>query len=1495
MRKALVELKEMRAKLKQAEAAKHEPIAIVGIGCRFPQADSPDAFWQLLTEGRDAIREVPNDRWSADKYYDPNPEAVGKIVTRDGGFLDHVDQFDAPFFGISPREAEGLDPQHRLLLEVSWEALERAGIVPEQLAKSKTGVFAGICSNDYATKLMNRPAEQIDAYVATGTAHSTATGRLSYLLGLQGPSIALDTACSSSSVAVHLAVNSLRQGECDMALAGGTHLILSPDYSINFSRARMLSPDGRCKTFDTAANGYVRGEGCGIVVLKRLSDAQRDGDSIVALIRGSAVNQDGRTNGLTAPNGLSQQAVIREALADAKLSASEVGYIEAHGTGTPLGDPIEVNALGAVFGATREHPLLVGAVKTNIGHLEATAGIAGLIKAALMVYHGEIPAHLHFNEPSPHIEWAEMSIEVPTEHKTWRDGQRVAGASSFGFSGTNAHIIVSAPPEIISETVDVPLHWLALSAKSDKALQALAQRYADFLRENPQTQLVDICHNAYHNRTHFEQRLAISGASHDEMAAQLEAFANADIDNPLFDAVVTGKEAATSAPSAFLFTGQGSQYVGMGRQLYEMQPVFRETLVHCAEILRPHLDRPLLDVLFQDTDGLLNQTAYTQPALFAIEYALVALWQSWGIRPDIVMGHSVGEYVAACVAGVFSLEDGLKLIAARARLMQALPSGGEMVSVLANEAQVTQSIAPYANQLSIAAINGLNSIVISGVGAAVQAVTADLKAQGVKTRSLRVSHAFHSPLMEPMLAQFKRVAQQVTYHKPTITFVSNLTGKVLEATSADYWTNHIRQPVRFAAGVATLNELGAKQWIEIGAKPTLLGMARGSATDGVTSLPSLRGGQTEDLRQMWDSLSRLYVQGIAVQPTLPAGRRIALPTYPFQRQRHWIDTPEQENKLVLGDVTELATNLAQSGRFSPEQLALIPDLLAAISAEYQKQQTTANLKQWLYKTTWQAAPIATKTPTTVDWLIVTNQQNELGEQLATELRRQGNNARLTDMAGFTSVSDSENILYLPSANSTNCVPEAALNNATDLLTLVQQLEGQANLWVVTQGQPLREADVAESPTQLPLWGMGAVISAEAPTLWGGLIDLPQSPETVDLATLVQTLTMPDGENQIVIRQGSRYVARLAAADAPSGQGGAFSAENAYLITGGLGGLGLQAAQQLATQISGCHLILMGRSRPSLEAQKTIAKLEQQGAHVYVVQADVSNAEDVTRVFAGADRPIGGIIHAAGVLDDASLHNQNRARFERVFAPKVLGSWHLHQHSQHQPLAFFVCYSSASVLLGTPGQANYSAANAFMDGLARYRRALGLPMLSINWGAWAEVGMAAEKTGIPQFSPAQGGQILGSLLSTQGQIGALPIDWGAFGERFETIPPLLSNLITRTTPQKPDIPIDQQLAAADSADHHELVLAYLRQRVARTLRFDPTELGAETAFIYLGLDSLMAVEIRDRIRTDLNVEIDIVSLLEGSSLTSLTNMILMHHEEPIAVVEAEEIEWMEGEL
>lgn len=897
-----------------------EPIAIVGMGCRFPGARSTGEYWQLMMDGANAIREVPRERWDIQELFDADPDVPGKMVTRWGGFVDEIDQFDASFFGIAPREAARMDPQQRLLLEVAWEAIENAGWPAERVSGSKTGVFVGIGGTDYSQiyRRFENPREYLDPYSGTGNALSIAANRLSYILNLHGPSLALDTACSSALVAIHYACQSLAAGECDAALAGGVNAILTPEVTIAFSKARMLSPDGQCKTFDESANGYVRGEGCGIVVLKRLADALRDGDEVLAVLRGTAVNQDGKTTGITAPNGPAQQLCVRQALERAGVAPEELTYVEAHGTGTPLGDPIEVQALRAVIGddCEGESACHLGSIKPNIGHLETASGVAGLIRVVLMMRHGWIPPQRNFQTLNPHIQLKGSRLRIATDATRWTippGRRRLAGVSGFGFGGTNAHLIVEdgpsrtlIPRESSTSRLKRPKHILAISAQSESALREYAMRYAAFVAAHSDVCIADVAFSAATQRAAMDFRLGVEAATREELQSRLQAFAQ----DGRSAGVTSGVVKLRGKPRvAMLFTGQGSQYPAMAKSLYETQPAFRRELRKCDEILSEQLERRLLEVLFSaDVMGLIDETAYTQPALFAIEYALAEMWKSWGVEATYVHGHSVGEYAAACVAGVMSLEDGLALIAERARRMQALPMNGGMAVVFAPEAHVADVLDDLGAALSIAAVNGPDNTVISGHKAPLGEVLQRLQKEGVRAQPLQVSHAFHSSLLDPMLPEFERWAERIRYRAPSIPMISNRTGKFFadgDVPDARYWRDHARGAVRFAEGMETLAKSRVDVWLEVGPHPSLIAMGRRCVPAGKAIwTPSLRKG-SDDWDVLGSSVANLFVQGVPLNwfgwDRDDSRKRVSLPTYPFQRKRYWLEEdPEKRSGVSFG-------------------------------------------------------------------------------------------------------------------------------------------------------------------------------------------------------------------------------------------------------------------------------------------------------------------------------------------------------------------------------------------------------------------------------------------------------------------------------------------------------------------------------------------------------------------------------------------------------------------
>jgi acyl transferase domain-containing protein/acyl-CoA synthetase (AMP-forming)/AMP-acid ligase II/pimeloyl-ACP methyl ester carboxylesterase len=1490
-------------------------IAIVGMSCRFPGANNPVEFWELLREGKDTISQVKVNRWQGQEW---------------GGFLEKVDEFDPQFFGISPREAQRMDPQQRLLLEVSWEALESAGIAPDKLAGSSTGVFMGMSSSDYS-QLQFHYGIPVDAYAGTGNAHSIAANRISYFFDFKGPSLAVDTACSSSLVAVHLACQSLQSGECDRALVGGVNLMLSPELHQTFSQAGMMAADGRCKTFDADADGYVRGEGCGVIVLKGLEDAIAEGDNILAVIKGSAIAQDGRSNGLTAPNGLSQQAVIRQALANAGVEPKDISYIEAHGTGTSLGDPIEVNSLKNVLMENRNlsETCYVGSVKTNIGHLEAAAGVAGLIKTVLCLVNQEIPPHLHLKQLNPHIDLENTPIAIPTQPQAWikEDGLRLAGVSSFGFGGTNAHVVVEEftgnwesgvgnrlDRSLIKERFQ---HIFTISVKTEKALTDLAESYVRFLNSNPEVNLADLCFTANVGRSHFSHRLAIATTSKQELAAKLNAFVAKEDISGLWR---SKSQANKDRRIAWLFTGQGSQYIDMGYKLYQTQPTFRNALDRCSEILEPYLEISLIELIYpqerksdrswENNTNILDETAYTQPAIFALEYSLAQLWLSWGILPSVVMGHSVGEYVAATIAGVFSLEDGLKSIAHRGKLMQALTDRGEMVAVFATEAQVKEVIQPLASKISIAAINSPQNIVISGEAEAIEKAIALFASLDIKTRQLNVSHAFHSPLMQPMLAEFTKIANEITYSLPKIDIVSNVTGKLAgaEIATPQYWVDHILQPVRFAPSIEAIGDRDYDIFLEIGSKPILLGMGRQCLpkVEGLW-LPSLRP-RKEDWQQILQSLASLYVNGWDIDwqgfdRDYQRQKINDLPTYPFQRKRYWLEANSQVKN------TETAKLLPQQNYFDR-------------SLDF-------------YQIDWQAKDLNSglnREQTQKDCWIIFAGQNNLSESLVSELDRQGQDCILVADRDKYSWQDRnvnidsrnsedwhnlfekissidpqkriEKLVYLWNLDEIKTekldiyeLERIQQKNCNDLLNIVQNLFNKnlaTPIWIVTKGtQAIGNNLEASAIAQSCLWGLSNVIAIEHPECWGGIIDLDVTSQINDVgengnSPLLTALTNLEKEDRIAIRKQQTYVARINKSQKSIvGANNNFPVQksivganghsplqelnelkinsvNSYLITGGLGALGLKLAHWLVEN-GAKNLILVGRNHPSNEARQAIADWEKSGVKILVVQTDVSvEAEVITLIEkCKTSMPaIAGIIHAAGVLDDGILIEQNWERFRNAIAPKVFGAWNLHNLTQDLSLDFFVTFSSVASLIGSPAQGNYAAANACLDAIARYRQAQGLPGVSINWGPWAETGMAVKanfnRQGLNLIDAEAGLEALGKLLtSNSAQVGVLSVEWNELSKQFSYLlkSPFFENLVEdRSLERQQKTNIFEEISSMSADRREEFLQSYLQDAIAKILQIDSQQISLTDSLLEVGMDSLMVMEAINQLKNDLQLTI-----------------------------------------
>ncbi|MCV7368908.1 polyketide synthase [Mycolicibacterium duvalii] len=1509
--------------------------AVIGYAARFPGAPDADAFWDLLRDGREAISEVPQDRWDADEFFDPDPATPGKVVTRRAGFVEDATGFDAPFFGMSTREVRLMDPQHRLLLETAWRAVEHAGTAPTSLAGSNTGVFVGLATHDYlgmASDELTYP--EIEAYMAIGTSNAAAAGRISYRLGLQGPSVAVDTACSSSLVALHQACQALQLGECDLALAGGANVLLTPATMITFSSAHMLAPDGRCKTFDAAADGYVRGEGCGVIVIKRLEDAVRDGDRIRAVIRGSAINQDGASGGLTVPNGVAQQHVIAQALTRAGLAPADVGYLEAHGTGTSLGDPIEAQAAGEALGAGREPgaPLLIGSAKTNIGHLEAAAGIAGVIKVILALEHQMLPKHLNFENPSPHIPWHRLPIEVVRDTRPWeRNGRpRIAGVSSFGFAGTNAHVILEEAPQpdepaaVAVERDDRLFSILPLSARTPAALVQIADRYRDWWTAHPEASLADVCLTAGAARAHLEHRAALVVNSKESALELLGALAD---DRPA-PGLVRG-ECHEPPKTAWLFTGQGSQYPGMARELFDTEPVFADTVRRCADAVAGILEKPLLDVVFGEDEQQLQQTSYAQPALFAIEMGLARLWQSWGLEPDVVLGHSVGQYSAACVAGMFGVEDGARLMAERGRLFASLPAGGRMVAAFTAAERVERLTDEFPG-LSVAAYNGANTV-LSGPGTDLEKAVARLAADGVRCDWLDTSHAFHSALLDPILDEFEAAAQQVTFTAPQRILIDNRTGAALGRSvrlDGAYWRRHARQPVEFAKSVRTLADLNCRLLVEIGPRPVLTAAALSAWPDPATAprvIASLRR-TTADHRQITEALADAYTLGQL--PDFDALRRtgahkLDLPTYPFEHRQYWYkdhrEGPDRQQNLAA---RTQAVGLLEDGRID-ELAALLDDadprtreVLSKLAAQHNRQRGTQSIADDRYEIRWTQAASVPTVDEDVTWILV-GEDTPATAPLIETLTTRGDQHRLvglplsdTDEAALvetlrTAAQDNPSVRIVclaaldidstPSMRALLRMQHRVVGGLRRLFRAAASAECRAPIWLITRGgQHVTDAD-AVAPHQSALWGFGRAAALELPHSWGGLVDLADG-ATEDWPTVLDRIGAARDaavrEDQLALRDGAVYVPRLIRrTEPPNAAPLPLRSDATYLITGGLGAIGLEIAGYLAAQ-GAKHLVLTSRRPADATAQRIDALAAQHGCDIRVHTADVADAHDVAHLLAAVAAelpPLAGIVHAAGEIGTTGLTELDDTELDRVFAGKVWGAWHLSEAAADLQLDFFLGTSSIASVWGGYGQTAYGAANAFLDGLAWRLRAQGITATSVNFGPWT-AGMADAESqarlaqrGVRTLSPADAlAGLADAVAASAAQAVVARIDWSRFlplfaqagrraflAELEREVPSQPGAVATPTGPT----PLVERLTNAPVQQRRKLLIDYLRDAVAEVTRVDAAEIREDAGFFDIGMDSLMAVELRRRIEQGVGKEIPATLAMDHPRLSDVADYLL----------------------
>ncbi|MDN3021369.1 type I polyketide synthase [Streptomyces sp. S.PB5] len=1444
--------------------AADDPVVVVGLGCRLPGGvESPEALWRLVAEGKDVIGGLPGDRgWDLEGLYDPDPAQHGTAYTRYGGFLDGVGDFDPGFFGIGPREALALDPQQRLMLEISWEAMERAGIDPHELRGSNTGVFTGVSLQDYGPAWHEAPQEA-QGQMLTGNALGVGAGRIAYTYGFEGPALTIDTQCSSSLVALHVAAQSLRTGECDLALAGGVTVMSTPGMLLEFSRKRGLAPDGRCKAFSADADGTGWAEGAGIVLLERLSDARRAGRRVLAVLRASGINQDGASNGLTAPNGPSQQRLIQRTLVSAGLGPADVDAVEAHGTGTALGDPIEAGALIATYGRDRPEgrPLYLGSLKSNIGHTQAAAGVAGVIKMVMAMHHELLPRTLHVKERSPHVDWSAGDVELLQDPVPWPRARRPrrAAVSAFGVSGTNAHVIIEEPPAPPVTAVATPLP-VVVSARTDAALREQAGRLGAHLTDHPDTGLLDVGATLA-GRARFEHRAVVLATDVEEAAAALRATAEgAAVPNVTSGSVsprfVDGRLAA-------LFTGQGGQRPEMGRLLFAAHPVFARTLDEVCARMDGHLERPLGQVMFAPEGSaeaaLLNETAYTQPALFAYETALFRLVESWGVVPDLLLGHSVGELTAAYVAGVWSLDDACRLVAARGRLMQSCRAGGAMAAVQATEDEVLATLAAWDGRVVVATVNGPAATVVAGDADAVEEVAALWRERGRRTKRLTVSHAFHSPHMDEMLDAFREVAAQVTYRPAMLPVISNVTGQAAtdeQLCSPDYWVRHVREAVRFADGVRRLHDLGATAFLELGPDAVLTAMGAGCLPDDAVTVfaATARAGRPEDVA-LATALAELHVRGVDVEwPAFYEGRgahHVDLPTYAFQRRRYWL---------------EPATRTA----------ALAPE--------------PSDPAGWRYRVQWRPfMPAPTAAPPSLSgvWLLLTptgEAERELVERVAWTVDRLGGRAvtvpvgrkdadrrRMAELlekqiadAGHELGGVLSLLALEPTAHTDHPAVTEGLAATCALVQALADLELESPLWCVTRSAvATADDDPVAAPDQAMVWGLGRTLALERPRGWGGLIDLPAGPD--DDETLLWfgvALASSEGEDQLAVRSHGLFAPRLTRAeDTGAEDAGEWRPRGTVLITGGTGALGARTARWLAAHGARRLVLVNRRGLQAPGAAQLVGELSGHGVHISVEACDMADRDQVVRLLESIPPgELTAVVHAAGVGGRfVPLTDMDLAEFADGVAAKAAGAAHLHEALGDTELDAFVVFSSVSATWGSSGQTAYAAGNAFLDGLVCHRRARGLAATSVAWGPWGEAGMGAEaemrqflaRRGLPPMDPVEATEELGrAVASGATMLTVADVDWDRFlppftatraSRFFEEITPSPASSATGA-PGRSDTEAPQAVRITDP-------LLLVRTEAAALLgHASPDEIDPSRRFLELGFDSLTSVQLRQRLMT-----------------------------------------------
>ena len=1385
--------------------------------------------------------------------------------------MEHIDEFDADFFGLSPREAERLDPQQRLLLETAWEALEDAGQDVRKLEGTPTGVFIAQWTSDFEARLFAEP-DALDFYGTQGTGRYASSGRISFALGLRGPSLTIDTACSSSLVAVHLAVQSIRIGESHAALVGAANIILQPQINIAYSQGRMMSEDGRCKFGDALGDGYVRSEGVATVFLKALDRALADGDRIYAVIRGSAVNNDGRSSGsFGRPSRTGQEEVLRAAYRDAELPVQRVQYIEAHGTGTRAGDPVELNALNNVVGADRRlnHPIYVGSVKTNFGHTEAAAGLAGLIKAALALRHATIPPSLHYEVPNPAIAWADLPFVIPRKVMEWpaSDSPRIAGVTGFGIAGTNAHVVLeeARSPTGLPKAKQIPPLplLLPLSAKSPEALRALAARFADLFGSDGHQPLVDdICWTAATRRTPLEHRAVFVAADRLALAEMLRSYADGGT------AIAEGTAQAGAPKIGFVCPGQGAQWVGMARQLVAQVPEFLAALERCDQAARSFVDWSIVVQLAAEPGSpecQLERIDVVQPVLVAIAIAYATLLRSFGVEPTAIVGHSMGEVAAACIAGVLSLEQAMRVICRRSALMQQIGGQGAMALVELSTKEAAARLVGRADRLSVAVSNSPRSSVISGDPEAVRQVMAELERDSIFCRLINVDVASHSPQTKPLADELVTELAGLTPSDARIPLWSTVLGRRVEGREFDpvYWGRNLRETVRFTDAINCLLDEGVSAFVELGPHPILLhSIAQTSQSrDRQSTLVACGQRENGDYNVLLAALGRLWAAGYPIDwsVVLPKGASIvSLPHYPWQRERHWVAAAEMD--------LSIANSRPVRNQIDEESRNLLFDLKWE---EFELHNGTE-----------------TKLPPDSGWLVV-SADAEAGSVIAHALRSAGaavTTSSIEQMGTAIEMHARGTVLSFGIVVLAPDSPEAPYLPVR-VLQAVLKVEWPISpkIWLVTRGgqAPRSNGSARVSVDQAALWGAARVVGEEHPELWGGLVDFdPDFDIPPGADQFVRQVMAFDGEDQIAFREDRRYVLRLVPATRDRKPATfAWRSDVTYLITGGLGDIGLQIARTLAAR-GVRRLILLGRTplpprdQWSATGQDTqigrrvaaIRALEAEGVSVHVAAVDVSNEaqlrEFLDRYAAEAWPPIRGVIHAAGALNDQLASSLSRADFDALLGPKLRGAQHLDRLLPD--LDLFVTASSIGAFMPQPGQANYAAANAGLDAIAHDRHARGLPALSVGWGVWENTGLVkgeigrrnvAElmRQGIGTLSPERGTNLFAWLCGHgDTYLAVLPIDWVKFRRaRAGRDLPLLKEMIVGSPNGSARSPkFSEHFAAAGLAERQQLLREVVKTAVGRVLKISPSRIDPRRAMGTMGLNSLMAMELRNRLEAEL---------------------------------------------